>query len=115
MRVEIWSDLVCPWCYIGKRRFELALAGETGATGATGVHIVHRSFQLDPTMPRGKAFDQGEVLARKYGLSPEQAAAMRKRMVSLAADEGLLFNPASGITGNTLDGHRLVHLAADRG
>lgn len=112
MRVEIWSDLVCPWCYIGKRRFERALKA---ASIRETVEIVHRSFQLDPTMPRGQTVDQKTLLARKYGLSEADAAAMGRRMAGLAADEGLVFNTEGGVMGNTRDGHRLVHLGADRG
>jgi predicted DsbA family dithiol-disulfide isomerase len=108
MRVEIWSDLVCPWCYIGKRRFERAVAS---FPDRANVAVVHRSFQLDPTMPRGSAFDQQELLMKKYGLSPAEAKAMGERMARLFADEGLAFK-TGGTRGSTFDGHRLVHLAA---
>jgi predicted DsbA family dithiol-disulfide isomerase len=111
MRVEIWSDLVCPWCYIGKRRFEWALAS---FAGRANVAVVHRSFELDPTMPRGTTFDQQELLMKKYGLSPADAVAMGDRMARLFADEGLVFK-AGGVRGSTFDAHRLVHLAAEHG
>jgi predicted DsbA family dithiol-disulfide isomerase len=65
MRVEIWSDVVCPWCYIGKRRFERALAA---FEHRDDVEVVHHSFQLDPTFPKGETTPTPELLARKYGL-----------------------------------------------
>jgi predicted DsbA family dithiol-disulfide isomerase len=112
MRIDIWSDLVCPWCYIGKRRFERALAS---FEHADGVEVIHRSFQLDPAAPKGRTIDRREMLMRKYGWSPSQAEEMDARMVRTAADEGLEYHLEGGVTGNTFDAHRLVHLAADHG
>lgn len=112
MRIDIWSDIVCPWCYIGKRRFE-------GALGAfehrEEVDIVHRSFQLNPAMPTGSVRNHRDVLMSKYGLSESQAGAAQARMERTAAEEGLEFHLVGGVTGNTLDAHRLLHLAKDRG
>ena len=82
MRVDVWSDLVCPWCYIGKRRFEKALAG---FDRRDEVRIVHRSFQLDPTMPKGRLFRHRDVLMRKYGMTEPQVAAAQARLVEVAA------------------------------
>src|SRR5918995_5265353 len=112
MRVDIWSDLACPWCYIGKRRFEKALDGFAGRDGVT---VVHRSFQLDPTMPKGQLFRHRDVLMRKYRMSESQVAAAQARLERLAADEGLEYHLAESRTGNTLDAHRLVHLAGEQG
>lgn len=112
MRIDIWSDLVCPWCYVGKRRFERALAD---CEQRNAVEIVHRSFQLDPRSPRGKTFDRRQVLQQKYGWSTIQAQEMDARMVQTAAAEGLEYHLAGGVTGNTMDAHQLVHLATDRG
>jgi predicted DsbA family dithiol-disulfide isomerase len=112
MRVDIWSDLVCPWCYIGKRRFETALAAfPDGAR----VQVVHRAFQLDPTMPKGQLFRHREVLMRKYGMSEVQVAAAQARLEALAADEGLEYRLADSHTGNTRDAHRLIRHAAEHG
>ena len=111
MRIDIWSDVVCPWCYIGKRRFERALAG---FDRRADVQIVHRSFQLDPTTPRGDVRNHRDVLMRKYGLSEQQASAAQLRMEETAAAEGLEFHLVGGVTGNTFDAHRLLHLAKDR-
>lgn len=112
MRVDIWSDIVCPWCYIGKRRFEKALA-EVG--GRDKVEVIHRSFQLDPTMPKGELFRHRDVLMRKYGMTEPQVAAAQSRLVDLAAAEGLEYHLSRSYTGNTLDAHRLVHFGREQG
>ena len=112
MRVDIWSDLVCPWCYVGKRRFEKALAR---FDNRDKVQIVHRSFQLNPAAPRDHTSNRREMLMQKYGLSPAQAAEMDTRMTRTAAAEGLDFHLDGTLTGNTFDAHRLVHLAHAHG
>jgi predicted DsbA family dithiol-disulfide isomerase len=112
MRVDIWSDLVCPWCYIGKRRFETALAA---FPNGDSVQVVHRAFQLDPTMPKGRLFRHRDVLMRKYGMSEAQVIAAQARLETIAAEEGLDYHLAESHTGNTLDAHRLVHHAAGQG
>ena len=112
MRVDIWSDLVCPWCYVGKRRFEKALAR---FDNRDKVQIVHRSFQLNPAAPRDHTSNRREMLMQKYGLSPAQAAEMDTRMTRTAAAEGLKFHLDGTLTGNTFDAHRLVHLAHAHG
>lgn len=110
MKVEIWSDVVCPWCYIGKRRFEQALErfehpGE--------VEVVWRSFELDPNAPARQTESHAEHLARKYGVSMAQVAAMDTRLIGEAKKEGLAFHLAESKGGNTFDAHRLIHLAAE--
>jgi predicted DsbA family dithiol-disulfide isomerase len=112
MRVDIWSDLVCPWCYIGKRRFENALAGFSDRDSVT---VVHRSFQLDPSMPKGELFRHRDVLMRKYRMTETEVAAAQARLEKVAAGEGLEYHLAQSRTGNTLDAHRLVHLAGTQG
>jgi predicted DsbA family dithiol-disulfide isomerase len=113
MRVDIWSDIVCPWCYLGKRRFERALEA---FDDRADVEVVHRSFQLDPTRPKGQTQSRREMLMAKYHLSAAQMEAMDARMEQTAAAEGLEYHLGSdGVTGNTFDVHRLLHLAADRG
>jgi predicted DsbA family dithiol-disulfide isomerase len=112
MRVDIWSDLVCPWCYVGKRRFEKALVR---FDNRDKVQIVHRSFQLNPAAPRDHTSNRQEMLMQKYGLSPAQAAEMDTRMTRTAAAEGLEFHLDGTLTGNTFDAHRLVHLAHTHG
>jgi len=110
MRVDIWSDIVCPWCYVGKRRFETALAA---FEGRDDIEIVHHAFQLNPQAPRGRTSSRGEMLMAKYGLTPEQLVATDARMTQVAADEGLEYHLEATATGNTRDAHQLVHLARE--
>src|ERR1700704_4187456 len=112
MNIEIWSDVVCPWCYIGKRRFETALAR---FAHRDDVEVVWRSFELDPTAPRIRTEDNATRLAAKYGMSREQALANHTRLTQLAVAEGLEFDFEKSRSGNTLDAHRLLHLARERG
>ena len=107
MRVDIWSDLVCPWCYVGKRRFEKALAR---FDNRDDLQIVHRSFQLNPAAPRDTTSSRREMLMHKYQLLPEQVVEMDARMTQTAASEGLDFNLEGTLTGNTFDAHQLMHL-----
>lgn len=112
MRIDIWSDLVCPWCYLGKRRFEKAMS--MYSPGAS-VQVVHRSFQLDPSMPQGQSLRARDMLMRKYGMTEAEVVASQDRLESLAAAEGLEYHLAESRTGNTMDAHRLVHLGHERG
>ena len=105
--VEIWSDVVCPWCYIGKRRFEKALAG---FEHAEQVQVRWRSFELDPTAPFRRSGDMAGHLAAKYGLSLGQAQRQLEHMDAMAAGEGLDMALADTKPGNTFAAHRLIHL-----
>jgi predicted DsbA family dithiol-disulfide isomerase len=109
MKVEIFSDVVCPWCYIGKRRFESAL-GQFEQSDQ--VEITWRSYQLDPSAPRNSGLNLNELLARKYGMTTQQAVAANDRVSSLAAAEGLDYHLEKARYGNTFDAHRLIQLAA---
>jgi predicted DsbA family dithiol-disulfide isomerase len=112
MQVEIWSDVVCPWCYLGKRRFERALSQfEHG----DDVRVVYRSFELDPAAPADVTTPALDVLADKYGMSPAQAQQAQREMTERAATDGLTFRMAGLRRGNTRDAHRLIQLAKDRG
>ncbi len=112
MKIEIWSDIACPWCHVGKRRFESALQR---FEHRDAVEVVWRSFELDATAPRGYAESQVELLARKYGKSVEEARAMNARMAGEATKEGLHFDFDIARPGNTFDAHRLLQLAATTG
>ena len=112
MRVDIWSDIVCPWCYLGKRRFEKALAS---FAHRDEVEVVHRSFQLDPSIPKGQSLRARDMLTRKYRMSEPQVAASHESLERLAAAEGLEYHLAESHTGNTMDAHRLVHLGLEQG
>jgi predicted DsbA family dithiol-disulfide isomerase len=109
MQVEIWSDIACPWCYVGKRRFEAALAEFEHRDEVT---VAWRSFELDPGAPAERGGDHAEHLARKYGSTVEHARAMHDHITGIAAEEGLDFRFDRVRGGNTFDAHRLVHLAA---
>ena len=112
MNVEIWSDIVCPWCYIGKRRFEAALARFAHRDAVT---VVWRSFELDPHAPRRHPGTLDDLLARKIGATRAQAVALNAQVMTLAAAEGLAYRLDRAQPGNTFDAHRLLHLAAERG
>jgi predicted DsbA family dithiol-disulfide isomerase len=112
MHIEIWSDVVCPWCYIGKRRFETALAQ---FSHRDQVEVVWRSFELDPQAPRATPGSLNDMLAKKLGISTARAAAMNAQVTAQAADEGLDYHLDEAKHGNTFDAHRLTHLAATHG
>ncbi len=112
VNIEIWSDVVCPWCYIGKRRFERALAS-FGHPGE--VTVTYRSFELDPDAPAQRAGNHAEQLARKYGMTVAQAEQASRQMTERAAADGLEFRFDLIRGGNTFDAHRLLHLAKDHG
>ncbi|MCW2834055.1 MAG: Disulfide bond formation protein DsbA [Nocardioides sp.] len=112
MRIDIWSDVVCPWCYIGKRRLEAALST---FEHAEDVEVVWHSFQLDPGAPTSPTESTSVMLARKYGQSPAGARQMQDQVTSVAAEDGLAFRLPETLHVNTLDAHRLIHLALDQG
>jgi predicted DsbA family dithiol-disulfide isomerase len=112
MLVEIWSDVVCPWCYIGKRQFEQALATFAHRDDVT---VEWRSFELDPTAPKRLEMPMAELLSKKYGMSQDEARAANTRISGIAAGVGLQYRLDDAQMGNTFDAHRLIHLAATRG
>ncbi|MFJ3230492.1 DsbA family oxidoreductase [Streptomyces sp. NPDC086787] len=112
MRVEIWSDIACPWCYVGKARFEKALAG---FAHRDEVEVVHRSFELDPGRAKGDVQPVLSMLTAKYGMSEAQAQAGEDNLGAQAAAEGLDYRTRDRDHGNTFDMHRLLHLAKERG
>jgi predicted DsbA family dithiol-disulfide isomerase len=112
MQIEVFSDVVCPWCYIGKRRLEQALSTFPHTDEVT---ITYRSFQLDPTAPRRSEETLAQHLATKYGRTLDEARQMNQRVSDVAATVGLDFRLADAQRGNTFDAHRLLQLAAVRG
>ena len=112
MRVEIWSDIACPWCYVGKARFEKALEA---FPHRDGVEVVHRSFELDPGRAKGDVQPVLAMLSKKYGMSQAQAQAGEENLGAQAAAEGLDYRTRDRDHGNTFDLHRLLHLAKERG
>lgn len=109
--VEVWSDVVCPWCYIGKRRFEAAVEE---LCGEVDVEIVYRPYQLDPNAAPGASQPVREAYARKFG-GPERAAQIIEHITGIAAEEGLEFDMDRALRANTLLAHRLLWLAEATG
>ncbi|SOE26779.1 DsbA family oxidoreductase [Streptomyces sp. OK228] len=112
MRVEIWSDIACPWCYVGKTRFEKAL---DAFPHRDEVEVVHRSFELDPGRAKGDIQPVLKMLTKKYGMSEAQAQAGEENLGAQAAAEGLAYRTRDRDHGNTFDMHRLLHFAKERG
>ncbi len=112
MKVEIWSDVVCPWCFVGKRKFELALAE---FEHADELEIVWRSYELDPRGPEVREGTYAERISRKYGIDVGQARAAMSRIISVGAEVGIDFKFDTMRPGNTFNAHRLIHLAAQHG
>lgn len=110
LRVDVWSDVVCPWCAIGKATLERAVA----AFGRP-VEVVWHSYELDPTAPAARAGDYVGMIARKYGTTPDQAQAMVDRMVQAGAEAGVEFRFDRVRPGNTFDAHRMIQLGTARG
>lgn len=111
MQVEIWSDVVCPWCYIGKRRFERAAAE---LADVVDLEVVYRPFQLDPTAPTGPGRPVIDAYAAKFG-GVERAQQIIEHVTSIAAAEGLDFAMDRALRANTLHAHRLLWLASATG
>ena len=115
MIVEVWSDVVCPWCYIGKRRFEQAierLADDPDFDDT--IEIVYRPYQLDPTAPPGTTTPVVDAYARKFG-GRERAEAIIASITTTAAEEGLDFHLYWAKRANTRDAHRVLQYALDHG
>jgi predicted DsbA family dithiol-disulfide isomerase len=112
MNVEIWSDVVCPWCYVGKRNFEAALAQ---FEHRDEVRVTWRAFELDPSAPAVREGDYATHLARKYGMGIPQAQKMIESMTASGAAAGAVLDFDRARPGNTFDAHRLLHLAGERG
>jgi len=110
--VEIWSDIACPWCYIGKRRFEAALAG---FEHRDALRVTWRSFELDPAAPPEREGDRTVRLAEKYGITVERAREIEGDLTETAAQAGLEFRLDIARSGSTFDAHRIVHLAREHG
>lgn len=110
MRVDIWSDVVCPFCYIGKKRLEKA-AEQAGVE----LEVHWHSFQLDADAPKRQEISNSERLAQKYGRSLAEVEEMQRNIAEMAKAEGIEFNWQNANSGNTLDAHRIIHLAQSKG
>ena len=103
MIIEVWSDVVCPWCFIGRRRLQKAIAG---LPKEADVEVVHRAFQLNPAA--AETVSTQKMLAEKYRVSPDQVAQMQANLCEIADGEGLCYNLSDTLSGNTKDAHRLL-------
>jgi predicted DsbA family dithiol-disulfide isomerase len=112
VQVEIWSDVACPWCYVGKARFEAAFARFEHRDAVT---VTWRAFELDPGAPPERTGTYAEHLASKYGRTPVQAAGMLESMAQAAAAEGVEIDFSRVRAGSTFGAHRMLHLAASHG
>lgn len=112
MLIEIWSDVVCPWCFVGKRRLETALAG---FEHAEDVQVVYRSFELDPSAPQHGHERTLATLSRKYGRPEAEMRESMQQLIDVAADEGLAMRLFDNVHTSTGDAHRLLHLALAEG
>ncbi|WNM23707.1 DsbA family oxidoreductase [Demequina capsici] len=110
VNVEVWSDVACPWCYLGKHRLEKAIDAFDGE-----VTVTWKSFQLDPSIPHGEHTPHAEALSKKFNAPVEQIAQMNQRLIDLGAEEGLEYNFDDYIQANTRDAHRVLHMAQERG
>jgi len=108
MRVEIWSDVVCPWCYIGKRRFDEALSRLREQGHGDDIEVVYRAYQLDPSAPPGGSMPAREAYARKFG-GEERADQIIGHVTRIAADSGIEFRMDRAIRANTMLAHRALH------
>lgn len=112
MKVEVWSDIMCPFCYIGKKNFENALQQ---FAGAEEVELEWKSFQLDPTIPQGVSYQEGEYLSKSKGMAPAQVKGMLQSVSQTAAQAGVEMNFDQVIVANTMYSHRLLHFAKSKG
>ncbi len=114
LRIDVWSDIACPWCYVGKRRLEAALAQ---SSDGGDVRVVWRAFELDPSAPRqhDASGSYAERLAKKYGTTVPEAQRRLEQMTRTAREDGLDFHFERVRSGNTFDAHRVLHLALERG
>jgi len=111
MQIEIWSDVICPWCYIGKRNFETAL---DRSGNREDISVTWRSFELDPDAPRQQPGTIRELLSHKYRVSLQEADEMIARVTTVAKGAGLEYRMDIARRGNTFDAHRLIHFAVDK-
>ena len=112
MRLEIWSDIACPWCYIGKKKLDKALEQ---FEGKDDVEVVWRSYLLDPEAPASYGMTMPQLLAKKYDMTVEEGKAASAKSTAAAKAEGLTYNMDIAQPGNTMDAHRLVHFAWEQG
>lgn len=112
MKVEVWSDVMCPFCYIGKRKFETAL---TQFADKNNIELTWKSFQLDPSVKSDSSVSSAEYLAKRKGMTIAHVKQMQDNVVQMAANAGLKFDFDKSVVANSFDAHRISHLAIKYG
>ncbi len=112
MQIEVWSDVICPWCWLGNVRLDKAIAG---FAHGDQVQVVRRSFELDPSTPKDLDIPTDEMIAKKFGAGRAQIDAMHERLGALGRADGVEFRFERARTSNTFDAHQVLHLARARG
>lgn len=115
IKIDVWSDVACPWCYIGKRKLELGIAAFAQRPDAAPVEVEYHSFELMPDVPPGFAGTTVDLLVTHHGLAPAQVGSMHQQVTRIAAEVGLAYDFASQQPTNTLKAHQVLHLAKVRG
>lgn len=115
IKIDVWSDIACPWCYIGKRNLETGLAATAADDDAPIVEVTFHSFELSPETPVDFEGDIGDFLAQHKGISRDQAAQMHERVTGIAADAGLHYRFDLLQHTNTVKAHELLHFAKEHG
>ncbi|HET9634902.1 MAG TPA: DsbA family oxidoreductase [Gemmatimonadaceae bacterium] len=112
MKVEVWSDVMCPFCYLGKRRFAKALGD---FADRADVEVIWKSFQLNPSLETDPGISVTQYLAREKGLDVRVAEQMNDRVARMARQDGPIYNFDEVVVANTFDAHRLIHFARSQG
>lgn len=115
IKIDIWSDIACPWCYIGKRRLEAAMSRFAQGQDAVPVEVHYHSYELDPNAPVDFPGNHAEYLAKHLNASPQQVQQMDRQITDLAAQEGLDYHLDDIKVTNTGKAHELIHFAKDHG
>lgn len=112
MKIDVWSDVICPWCWLGRARLAKAVAA---SPRSAEIEIVFRSFELDPGSPKDLDIPTNEMLEKKLKMGKSQIDAMHQRISAMGKEEGIDYQFDKARTSNTFDAHQLVHLAAEQG
>ncbi|MDF2694443.1 MAG: oxidoreductase [Labilithrix sp.] len=112
MRIDVWSDVICPWCWLGRARLDKAVAA---SADRDPIEIVYRSFELDPSSDRTLDIPTNEMLQKKFGMGQAQIDAMHARVAGLGQEEGIEFKFERARTSNTFEAHQLTHFAHEHG
>lgn len=115
IKIDVWSDIACPWCFIGKRNLEKGLAAASADDDAPQVEVVFHSFELSPDTPVDFDGSSTDFLATHKGISREQAQQMHERVTGIAADAGLTYHMDDVKHTNTVKAHELLHFAKEHG